>query len=276
MGRKDDYYNRAKQQGYRSRASYKLKQIDEDAGLFERGDTVVDLGAAPGGWLQVAAEAVGDAGTVVGVDLQRIEDLDDHDVETIRGDMTQERTQHYLKKAVDEGGADVVISDMAPNMTGEYSLDHARSVHLARQAFAVAEELLAPGGDFVVKVFQGEDLHAFREDVAAEFEYVRTVSPPASRDASSEVYIVARGRLTAPVAEGDRLKVTIEGLGDEGDGIAYLEGYSLFVPGTEVGDTVEVVVDDLKPRFGFAERVDEVVDEGSDGRGDADRKESIE
>ncbi len=276
MGRKDDYYNRAKQQGYRSRASYKLKQIDEDAGLFERGDTVVDLGAAPGGWLQVAAEAVGDAGTVVGVDLQRIEDLDDHDVETIRGDMTQERTQHYLKKAVDEGGADVVISDMAPNMTGEYSLDHARSVHLARQAFAVAEELLAPGGDFVVKVFQGEDLHAFREDVAAEFEYVRTVSPPASRDASSEVYIVARGRLTAPVAEGDRLEVTIEGLGDEGDGIAYLEGYSLFVPGTEVGDTVEVVVDDLKPRFGFAERVDEVVDEGSNGRGDADRKESIE
>ncbi|WP_418281675.1 SAM-dependent methyltransferase [Halorubrum sp. DTA98] len=256
MGRKDDYYNRAKQQGYRSRSAYKLKQIDEDANLFERGDTVVDLGAAPGGWLQIAAEAVGQTGTVVGVDLQRIEALDDHDVETIRGDMTDERTQHYLREAVGEGGADVVVSDMAPNMTGEYSLDHARSVHLARQAFAVADELLAPGGDFVVKVFQGQDLEAFRDEVEAEFEYLRTVSPPASRDSSSEVYLVAKGRLTAPVEEGDRLEVEIEELGEEGDGIAYLDGYSLFVPDTVVGETVTIVVDDIKPRFGFAERVD--------------------
>ena len=256
MTRRDDYYNRAKQQGYRSRASYKLKQIDEDAELFERGDTVVDLGAAPGGWLQVAAEAVGETGTVVGVDLQRIDEFDDHDVETIRGDMTEERTQHYLREAVGERGADVVVSDMAPNMTGEYSLDHARSVHLARQAFAVAEELLAPGGDFVVKVFQGRDLDAFREEVGEEFEYVRTMSPPASRDASSEVYLVAKGRITAPVEEGDRVEVEIEKLGEEGDGIAYVEGYSLFVPGTDVGETVTVVVDDVKPRFGFADRVD--------------------
>ena len=256
MGRKDDYYNRAKQQGYRSRASYKLKQIDEDAALFERGDTVVDLGAAPGGWLQVAAEAVGEGGTVVGVDLQRIDDLEDHDVETIRGDMTEERTRHYLREAVGERGADVVVSDMAPNMTGEYSLDHARSVHLARQAFSVAEELLAPGGDFVVKVFQGQDLDAFREEVDAEFEYVRTVSPPASRDASSEVYLVATGRITAPVEAGDRIEVEIEELGEEGDGIAYVEGYSIFVPGADVGETVTVVVDDVKPRFGFAERVE--------------------
>ena len=256
MGRKDDYYNRAKQQGYRSRASYKLKQIDEDAAIFERGDTVVDLGAAPGGWLQVAAEAVGEGGTVVGVDLQRIDDFEEYDVETIRGDMTKERTQHYLREAVGERGADVVVSDMAPNMTGEYSLDQARSVHLARQAFAVAEELLAPGGDFVVKVFQGRDLDAFREEVEAAFEYVRTMSPPASRDASSEVYLVAKGRVTAPVEEGDRVEVEIEELGEEGDGIAYVEGYSLFVPGTEVGETVTVVVDDIKPRFGFAKRVD--------------------
>ena len=256
MGRKDDYYNRAKQQGYRSRASYKLKQIDEDAAIFERGDTVVDLGAAPGGWLQIAAEAVGEGGTVVGVDLQRIDDFEEYDVETIRGDMTKERTQHYLREAVGERGADVVVSDMAPNMTGEYSLDQARSVHLARQAFAVAEELLAPGGDFVVKVFQGRDLDAFREEVEAAFEYVRTMSPPASRDASSEVYLVAKGRVTAPVEEGDRVEVEIEELGEEGDGIAYVEGYSLFVPGTEVGETVTVVVDDIKPRFGFAKRVD--------------------
>ena len=256
MSGKDEYYNRAKQQGYRSRSAYKLKQIDETADLFDHGDTVVDLGAAPGGWLQVAAEAVGETGTVVGVDLQRIDDLADHDVETIRGDMTADRTRHYLREAVGEGGADVVVSDMAPNMTGEYSLDHARSVHLARQAFAVAEELLAPGGDFVVKVFQGDDLDDLRETVREAFAYVKTTSPPASRDTSSEVYLVAKGRMTATVEAGDRLEVTVEERGEEGDGIAYVDGYTLFVPGAEPGDTVTVVVEDVKPRFGFAERVD--------------------
>jgi len=253
---KDDYYNRSKQQGYRSRASYKLKQLDAEANLFEPGDTVVDLGAAPGGWLQVAAEAVGETGTVVGVDLQRIDDFDAHDVETIRGDMTDERTQHYLREAVGEAGADAVVSDVAPNMTGEYDLDHARSVHLARQALSVAEELLTPGGDFVVKVFQGRDLEGLRESVADAFEYVRTVSPPASRDASSEVYLVAKGRLTATVAVGDRLTVTVDERGDEGDGIAYVDGYTLFVSGAAPGETVSVVVEDVKPRFGFASRVD--------------------
>ncbi|MFC7324901.1 SAM-dependent methyltransferase [Halorubrum rutilum] len=268
MSGKDEYYNRSKQQGYRSRASYKLKQIDEDADLLDPGDTVVDLGAAPGGWLQVAAEEVGESGTVVGVDLQRIEDLDEGDVETIRGDMTEERTRHYLREAVGERGADAVLSDMAPNMTGEYALDHARSVHLARQAFDVAEELLAPGGDFVVKVFQGEDLDAFREEVRSEFQYLRTVSPPASRDSSSEVYLVARGLNTAPVAAGDRLEVTVEELGDEGDGIAYVEGYSLFVPDADVGEAVTVEVDEAKPRFGFAERVDGGSDSDSDAESD--------
>jgi 23S rRNA (uridine2552-2'-O)-methyltransferase len=145
---------------------------------------------------------------------------------------------------------------MAPNMTGEYALDHARSVHLARQAFDVAEELLAPSGDFAVKVFQGEDLDAFRDDVRAEFEYIRTVVPDASRDSSSEVYLVAKGLNTAPVAAGDRVEVTVEERGDEGDGIAYVEGYSLFVADAAVGETLTVEVDDAKPRFGFASRVD--------------------
>jgi len=152
--------------------------------------------------------------------------------------------------------ADVVVSDMAPDMTGEYDLDHARSVHLARQAYAVASDLLAPGGDFAVKVFQGRDLDDLREEIAADFEYVRTVSPPASRDSSSEVYLVAKGRVTAPIAEGDRLEVEITDTGDEGDGVASVDGYTLFVPGAEPGETAAVVVDDLKPTFGFAERVD--------------------
>ena len=253
MTRKDDYYNRAKQQGYRSRAAYKLKQLDSDAGLVSDGDTVVDLGAAPGGWLQVANELVGEGGTVVGVDLQRIDSIDG--VETIRGDMTDEETRERIVESV--GEADVVVSDMAPNMTGEYSLDHARSVYLARTAFETAIELLAPGGDFVAKVFEGPDTDELRADIDEEFEYVRTIHPDASRDASSELYMVAKGRLTAPVREGDRVEVDVEDVGREGDGIAKLEGYTVFVPDTDPGETVEIEVTDVKPRFGFGELLEE-------------------
>ena len=262
MTQKDDYYNRAKQQGYRSRAAYKLKQLDEEANLINEGNTVVDLGAAPGGWLQVAKELAGERGTVIGVDLQRIKPIDG--VETIRGDMTEAETRKEIIEAVGggdtnasgDGGADVVISDMAPNMTGEYSLDHARSVYLARTAFETSLELLAPGGDFVAKVFEGPDTDDLRSDIDEEFEYVRTIHPKASRDSSSELYMVAKGRLTAPVRNGDRIEIEIEDIGSEGDGIAKVEGYTLFVPGTEPGDTLEVEVADVKPRFGFAERVD--------------------
>ncbi|MCL7416813.1 MAG: 23S rRNA (uridine(2552)-2'-O)-methyltransferase [Halalkalicoccus sp.] len=251
MARKDEYYNKAKQQGYRSRAAYKLQQLDEMEDLLSDGDRVVDLGAAPGGWLQVATERVG-TGTVVGVDLQRISSLEG--VETIKGDMTDEETRERIIERV--GEADVVLSDMAPNMTGEYSLDQARSVHLARQAFETARELLRPGGDFVVKVFEGRDLDTLREDMKGEFEYVRTTSPKASRKESSEVYLVAKGFLTAPVAEGETLTVEIENVGSEGDGIATVEGFTIFVPETEVGETVEIEIEDVKPRFGFAKRRD--------------------
>ncbi|MWG34734.1 23S rRNA (uridine(2552)-2'-O)-methyltransferase [Halomarina oriensis] len=252
MTDKDMYYNRAKQEGYRSRAAYKLKQLNEESHLVEAGDTVVDLGAAPGGWLQVAAELVGDHGTVVGVDLQRIEDVDG--VETVRGDMTDEDVRAELVDRV--GEADVVLSDMAPNMTGEYNLDHARSVHLARQAFETAMEVLAPGGDFVAKVFDGPDLADLKADVEHEFRYVREVRPKASRKESSELYLVAKRRLTAPVREGDEVDVTIEDVGSEGDGIAKIEGYTLFVPDTETDDEVTVRVTDVKARFGFAEQTE--------------------
>jgi 23S rRNA (uridine2552-2'-O)-methyltransferase len=251
--RKDDYYNRAKQEGYRSRAAYKLRQLDEEAGLVDSGDTVVDLGAAPGGWLQVAAELAGEAGTVVGVDLQRIDPIDG--VETVRGDLTEEDTREQLRERV--GRADVVLSDMAPNMTGEYNLDHARSVHLARQAFETALELLEGGGDLCVKLFEGPDVDRLREDIEAEFEYVRAIYPAASRESSSELYLVAKGRLTAPVRTGDRLSVEVVDVGSEGDGIAKVEGFTLFVPGTGTGDRPTVEVTDVKPRFGFAEPVDE-------------------
>jgi 23S rRNA (uridine2552-2'-O)-methyltransferase len=255
MTGKDEYYNRSKQEGYRARSAYKLKQLDEAADLFAPGDAVVDLGAAPGGWLQVAAEAVGDAGTVVGVDRQRIRSLDRDTVETVRGDMTEEATVDRLREVAGEA-VDAVVSDMAPNMTGEYSVDHARSVHLARQAFDVARDLLEPGGDLVVKAFDGPDLADLRSDMEESFEYVRSIRPDASRDASSEVYLVAKGYLTAPVAAGDQLTVEITDEGREGDGIANVDGFTVFVPDAAVGEEVDIRIEDVKPRFAFAERVD--------------------
>ncbi|GAA0294864.1 23S rRNA (uridine(2552)-2'-O)-methyltransferase [Halarchaeum salinum] len=258
MAGKDDYYNRAKQQGYRARSAYKLKQLDREFDLIAHGDTVVDLGAAPGGWLQVAAEAAGAHGRVIGVDLQRIDDVEKGDapVETIRGDMTEDETKDAIREAADDR-VDVVISDMAPNMTGEYNLDHARSVHLARQALETAEELLGEGGSFAVKVFQGQDLADFKADVEREFAFSRTTSPKASRQASSEVYVVGKNKLTGPVRVGDELDVEITGVGEEGDGIAKVDGFTLFVAGAAEGDEVHVEVTDVKPRFGFAEPIEE-------------------
>ncbi|QSX00763.1 23S rRNA (uridine(2552)-2'-O)-methyltransferase [Haloterrigena alkaliphila] len=259
MTGKDDYYNRAKQQGYRSRAAYKLKQLDDLENVISGGDTVVDLGAAPGGWLQVAAEKAGPQGSVIGVDLQRIKDLEDETlnerIETLRGDMTEEKTRERVTDAAD-GPVDAVVSDMAPNMSGEYSLDQARSLHLARQAFETALELLDTGGNFVVKVFEGPDVDDLRADIEDEFQYVRATAPKASRDESSEIYLIGKGRLTAPVRPGDELEVEIVDVGSEGDGIASVDGYRLFVPDTEEGETVTVRVEDVKPNFGFAERID--------------------
>jgi len=274
MTGRDEYYNRAKQEGYRARSAYKLQQLDETAGLLGEGNTVVDLGAAPGGWLQVAAERIGESGTVVGVDRQRIDPLEDPDatVEYVRGDMTEDDTVEHVVEEVggagrgnggDDGGnrnaggpVDVVLSDMAPNMTGQYELDHARSVHLARQAAAVAREVLASGGDLAVKVFDGQDLTDLEADLESDFEYVRQVRPDASRDSSSELYLVAKGFLTAPVREGDRLTVEIVDVGSEGDGVAKVEDYTLFVSGTNEGETVDVRVDEVKPNFGFAQPVE--------------------
>ena len=254
MSNRDQWYNKAKQQGYRSRSAYKLQQLDDLETVLPEGGTVVDLGAAPGGWLQVAAERVGPQGTVLGVDLQRIEDIEtETTVETIRGDITDDGTHEAIRTQV--GEVDTVLSDMAPNMTGEYNLDHARSVYLAGQAAAVAREVLKPGGNLVVKVFEGPDLADFRSTLESEYEFVRTTSPAASREESSELYLIAKGLLTAPVEVGQELTVEIESVGSEGDGVAQVEGFTVFVPGTEEGETVDVRIEDVKQRFAFAERL---------------------
>jgi len=257
MSGKDEYYTKAKEEGYRARSAYKLEQINEDAGVLSEGDTVVDLGAAPGGWMQVAAETVGPDGLVVGVDRQRIDDFEaDARLETVQGDLTEDDTIAAIRSIVGDQGADAVVSDMAPEMSGEYELDHARSIHLARRALSVAEEVLGSGGDFVVKAFQGPDMEAFRKDVEESFEYVRATSPDASRDSSSEMYLIGKGRLTAPVRAGDRLEVEIVDEGSEGDGVAKVEGFTLFVPDTKPGDTVAVEVTEVKARFAFAEQLE--------------------
>jgi len=256
MTGRDEYYNRAKQEGYRARSAYKLRQLDEAAGLLGEGRTVVDLGAAPGGWLQVAAERVGSEGMLVGVDRQRIDPIEtEATVEYLRGDVTEDRTRERIAAAVEES-ADLVVSDMAPNVTGEYNVDHARSVYLVRQALAVATAVLGPGGDFIAKVFDGRDLEELVADAESEFEYVREVRPEASRDASSELYLIGKGRLTAPVRAGEELTVEIVDIGDEGDGIARVEGFTLFVPGAEVGERRAVRVTEVQPRYGFTQPVE--------------------
>jgi len=188
--RQDFYYRKAKQLNYRSRASFKLHQIDERFGIFQEGGSVVDLGAAPGGWLQIAKERVGPKGKVVGVDLQHIAPLEG--VSTIRGDMTRPETVEELRSLLG-GKADTVISDMSPNISGSYSMDHARSVDLCTHALEFARRTLRPGGSRVMKIFEGDMMNDFLSEVKKSFSSVRLHSPKASRSSSSEIYIVAKG-----------------------------------------------------------------------------------
>ena len=257
-----DYKRRADEEGYRARSAYKLRQIDDEFGVFSSGDTVVDIGASPGSWSQIAAERVGDKGRVVGVDLAPIEPFESSeagggsgaDVEFLRGDVTEDETKDRVADAVD-GSADAVVSDASPDISGEWTLDHARSVHLARNALDVARRLLVPGGYFVVKVFQGDTMNEFRDEVRDAFEDVATYTPDASRDESSEVYVVGLGRVDAPVSEGEVIEAEINDVGDEGDGVVRVDGYVLFVEDGDEGETVEVRVTETKPNFGFAKRV---------------------
>lgn len=255
MARKDEYYNRAKQEGYRSRAAYKLQQLDEREQILSMGDAVVDLGAAPGGWLQVAAEEVGASGTVVGVDLQDIEPLGAGTLTTIQGDMTDPETISSIRSALPGGTADVVLSDMAPEMTGEYSVDQARSLYLAQSAAEAAIELLSPGGHFVVKVFDGPDVETLRDRLEGTFEHVVATTPDASRKRSSERYLIGKRFVDAPVIVGESVTVTIEDRGDEGDGIARIDGYPIFIPDVDLEEEVTIEIEAVKGRYGFGSRI---------------------
>ncbi|MFN8625437.1 MAG: RlmE family RNA methyltransferase [Candidatus Binatia bacterium] len=190
--RKDAVYRRAKGAGYRSRAAFKLLELAQRGRLLRSGDHVVDLGAWPGGWLQVAAQLVGPSGKVVGVDLQPIESLPQANVVTVVGDIDSASTQASILRAC-AGRVDVMLSDLAPKLSGIRSRDEARVQALAETAMALAETLLRPGGILVVKLFMSPNLPQYVEALRASFANVRTARVEATRRGSAEIYVVGKG-----------------------------------------------------------------------------------
>ena len=190
---REAYYRKAKKEGYRARSAYKIQQIHERFTVVRKGEAVADLGAAPGGWSQMLVELVGKDGLVVGVDLQRIRPIPG--AKFIQGDFTKKETQERLSALLAETGrekVDAVVSDMAPDMSGNYELDQVRSVQLCEIALAFADRHLREGGAFVCKVFEGADFPPFRAEVKRRFKRIHQFHPPASRKSSSEVYLVGK------------------------------------------------------------------------------------
>ena len=187
----DEYVQRSRKDGYRSRASYKLLEIDQSAGLIKPGMTVVDLGAAPGGWSQIAIAKVGDGGRVVASDILNMDVL--AGVDFVQGDFTDDTVFDAILKMLADRPVDLVISDMAPNMSGMKAVDQPRAMYLVELAVDFARQVLPPGGDFLAKVFQGEGFDALVRELRIEFTSVAIKKPDASRARSSEVYCLARG-----------------------------------------------------------------------------------
>jgi 23S rRNA (uridine2552-2'-O)-methyltransferase len=187
----DPYVKRANAEGYRSRAAYKLQQIDARDKLLKPGITVVDLGAAPGGWSQVAAKAIGPAGRVIALDVLKMRQVPG--VTVLCGDFNDEATLQALEQALDGSTVDLVLSDMAPNISGIASVDQARAIGLAELAVDFASKHLKPHGNFLVKTFQGAGYEGLVESLRRSFLKVYTRKPDASRSRSSEVYLLGKG-----------------------------------------------------------------------------------
>jgi len=201
QNRKREYYFRkAKEENYRSRATYKLVQANQKYQFIRRNDIVVDLGAAPGGWIQASRKMTGKHGFVLGVDLKPIEPFTQEYIRTIVGDMTDPDIVQQILSFLPRK-ANVVISDAAPNITGVWEVDHARQIDLATKALGIAQCILQPSGNFFVKVFEGDLLNSFVQSVKASFETVKNVKPQASRAKSSEMYILAVGLKSAKESE---------------------------------------------------------------------------
>ena len=187
----DPYVQRAKAEGYRSRASFKLMEIDDRDHLIRAGEVVVDLGATPGGWSQIAAKRMQGKGRVIALDLLEMEPL--HGVEFIQGDFREDDVLQQLETMLGGEKVGLVLSDMAPNMSGILVSDQARVMHLAELGLEFSRNWLKPGGAFLVKVFQGYGYEDFVREMKEVFKSVSTRKPDASRDRSAEVYLLGKG-----------------------------------------------------------------------------------
>jgi|TARA_B110000263_G_scaffold2337_1_gene1953 23S rRNA (uridine2552-2'-O)-methyltransferase len=187
----DPYVKRSQEEGYRSRASFKLLELQKKDGFIEAGMTVVDLGAAPGGWSQVAAELVGHKGKVIASDILPMDSL--AGVEFVQGDFTDETVLNEVLARLDDIRADLVISDMAPNMSGIRDIDQPQAMCLAELALAMAKVVLKPGAALLMKVFHGEGLDALQKELKLSFNTVKVRKPKASRARSSEIYLLSAG-----------------------------------------------------------------------------------
>jgi 23S rRNA (uridine2552-2'-O)-methyltransferase len=187
---RDIYVEQATRQGWRSRAVFKLQQIQAKERLLKPGAVCVDLGAAPGSWSQLAVKLVGPSGRVVAVDLLPMDAIDG--VEFLQGDFTAPETLAALRDLLGGRPVDVVMSDMAPNITGQRAIDQPRSLALLDEALLFATEVLKPGGHLIMKAFQGEGIDALTRELKARFGTVKTIKPKASRPESREIYLLAR------------------------------------------------------------------------------------
>ena len=186
----DEFVQEAQKEGWRSRAVYKLEEIQKRDKLIRQGMTVIDLGAAPGAWSQYVAREVGHKGRVIALDILSMDAF--ADVEIITGDFREEETLNALRETLGDAPVDVVLSDMAPNMSGVEAVDQPRSMYLAELALELAREVLKPGGDLLVKVFQGAGFEEYRRNMQAAFGKLQSRKPKASRPRSREVYLLAR------------------------------------------------------------------------------------
>ncbi|MBS3952019.1 MAG: 23S rRNA (uridine(2552)-2'-O)-methyltransferase RlmE [Methylomicrobium sp.] len=187
----DEYVKMAQQQGWRSRAVFKLIEIQEKDQLIKPGMNVIDLGAAPGGWSQYARQILGKKNKIVALDILPMTPLED--VSFIQGDFREEAVLNQLFEVLEGAPVSVVLSDMAPNMSGNKGVDLPRAIYLCELALDTARSVLMPGGGFLVKVFQGEGFDEFFRDVSSSFSKVVVRKPKASRSRSNEVYILAKG-----------------------------------------------------------------------------------
>ena len=187
----DPYVKQAQKDGYRSRSSYKLIELNERDKLIRPGMLILDLGSAPGGWSQVAGKIVGEKGRVIATDILPMDPV--HNVDFIQGDFTEEAVFNRILEALEGRKPDLIISDIAPNITGIESADQASSIYLVELALDMVRRVLKPKGNFVVKVFQGTGSDAYLKDVRTSFEKVTVRKPKASRPRSREVYVVAKG-----------------------------------------------------------------------------------